>query len=165
MNREALDQQNYESLEEKLVAKIENSVSTMTITSTGEASNFFKEELTSLSERYPSTFMIEKTDNDFMLFGFRADEKRYEAYDSHRALYIHFYKKGSDKRVEIKVGNLSNVYKFERLDTGYGYKLLEEGNKEDHFGLAGVPVNKLLVTTVLDKLSGPIDSLIFDAGE
>lgn len=165
MNREALDQQSYKSLEEKLVAEIDNSVSTMFITNIQEAFDFFKNELTSLSEKYPDTFSIEKADNDQLLFGFRADEKRYDAYGSDRLIYIHFYKKGSDKRFEVRVGYLSNVYKFDRLDTGYGYQILEEGNEVDNFGLVGVPINKLLVTTLLDKLSGPINSLIFGAAE
>lgn len=165
MNREALDQQSYKSLEEKLVAKIDNSVSTMFITNIQEAFDFFKDELTSLSEKYPDIFLIEKGDNDQLLFSLRADEKRYEAYGSDRLLHIHFYKKGTDKRFEVKVGPFSNVYKFEPSGTGYGYQILGEGNEVDNFGLVGVPVNKLLVTTLLEKLSGPIDSLIFGAAK
>lgn len=165
MNREALDQQNYESLEEKLVTKIENSVSTMTITSINEAFVFFKKELIALSERYPNTFLIEKSSNQELLFGFKVDEKRYEAYEAPRQLYIRFYTNGTNKRLEINIGALSNIYKFEELDNHFGYKLVEEANGKDNFGLVGLSINNSLVVTLLDKLSGPIDSLIFGTAE
>lgn len=165
MNREVLNQQSYESLEEKLVTKISNSVSTMTITSYNEAFIFFKEELTSLSERYPDIFFTEKSGDQELLFGFQADEKRYEAYESERQLYIHFYTNGSNKRIKINIGGLFNIYKFDELDNSFGFKLVEEANGEDNFGLVGLPINNSLVVTLLDKLSGPIDSLIFGAAE
>lgn len=166
MNQRVFNQQSYASLEEKLVTKIENSVFTMTIIDINQAFKFLKQELVSLVEKYPNTFFFENTGNDGLLFGFLAEDKRRAAYgDDERKIYIKFYRESTNKRFEIKVGHLSNIYKFERLDTGYGYKLLEEANGEDHFGLVEVPVNKLLVTTLLEKLSGPIDSLVFGAAE
>lgn len=160
MNREALDQQSYESLEEKLVAKVKNSVSTMAITSIDEAFIFLKGELKLLSEKYPDTFYTEQAGDRGMLFGFCAEEKRNEVHGEERLLYIHLYRQGSNKRFEIKVGDVSSVYKFDRLDSGYGYKILREGSGRDRFGLVGVHVNKLLVTTLLDKMSRHIDSMI-----
>lgn len=170
MDREALDQQNYESLEKKLVTKIENSVSTMTITSVDEAFIFLKEKLTALSERYPSTFSSEKTDNDGLLFTFPAEQKRhaaygYEAHGVDKNIYIRFYQLNTDKRLKINVGHLSSIYSFQRFDNAFGYKLVEENNRKDNFGLSGSPINELLVLTLLDKLAGPIDSLIFGASE
>lgn len=165
MNREALDQQNYATLEEKLVTKIENSIFTMTITDIKAAYNFLKNELISLSERYPNTFSIEKRDNEGLILSFPAEEKRYEAYGFDKEIYIQFYQLGTDKRLKINVGALSSIYRFERSDNRFGYRLVEENNGEDNFGLVGVPVNKLLVTTLLEKLSGPIDSLIFGAAK
>lgn len=165
MNQENLKRQQYVSQEEIIVSKIEDSVFTMTITNANEAFKFFKEELVSLSKKYPDTFSVKNTGNDGLLFGFLAEEKRYEAYGTDNVIYIDFYKKGSDKRFEIRVGRLFSVYKFDRLDSSYGYKLVEEESGKDDFNLAGVPVNKLLITTLLDKLSEPIDSLIFGAAE
>ncbi len=160
MNQEALDQQNYKSLEEKLVAKVRNSVSTMAITSTEEAFIFLKGELELLSKKYPDTFYAEKAGDRGMLFGFCVEEKRNEVYGEERPVYIHLYRQGANKRFEIKVGSLSSIYKFERLESGYGYKILKEDSGRDRFGLVGVHVNKLLVTTLLDKMSKHIDSMI-----
>lgn len=166
MSRRVFDQQNYASLEENLVTKIETSVFTMTITDINQAFKFLKQELVSLVEKYPNTFFYKNTGNDGLLFGFLAENVRHKAYGGdERNIYINFYREGTNKRFEIKVGNLSNIYKFERLETGYGHKLVEESNGEDYFGLVEVPVNKLLVTTLLEKLSGPIDSLIFGAAK
>ena len=160
MKREDLDQQDYKNLEEKLVAKVKNSVSTMAITSTDEAFTFLKGELELLSKKYPDTFYAKKAGDRGMLFGFWVEVNRYEVYGEERPVYIHLYRQGTDKRFEIKVGGLSSVYKFDRLDSGYGYKILKEGSEKDHFGLVGVHVNTLLVTTLLDKMSKYIDSMI-----
>lgn len=166
MSQRVFDQQNYASLEESLVTKVENSVFTMTITDIDQAFKFLKQELVSLVKKYPNTFFYKNTGNDGLLFGFLAEEKRRVTYgDDELKIYINFYRQSTNKRFEIKVGHLSNIYKFERLETGYGHKLIEEANGEDHFGLVGVPVNKLLVATLLDKLSGPIDLLIFGTAE
>jgi len=160
MKREALDQQNYENLEEKLVTKLKNSVSTMAITSIDEAFIFLKGELELLSRKYPDTFYAKKAGDRGMLFGFCVEDKRYEVYGEERPVFIHLYRQGTDKRFAIKVGVLSSVYKFDSLDSGYGYKILKEDSEKDSFGLVGVHVNKLLVTTLLDKISKHIDSMI-----
>ncbi len=160
MKREDLDQQDYKNLEEKLVAKVKNSISTMSITSIDEAFIFFKRELELLSKKHPDTFYTKKAGDRGTLFGFCVEEKRNKVYGEERAVHIHLYRQGSNERFEIKVGSLSSVYKFDRLDSGYGYKILKEGSERDRFGLVGVHVNKLLVTTLLDKMSKHIDSMI-----
>lgn len=108
---------------------------------------FFKEEMKLVTERYPENFSLEE-DQIGLIIGFTAEEdERIKCYGTSRKLCVVFKNTtlDYDKKIEVKVGELSNTYIFEVLESGLGFVLMDEDKKEDNFGLNKVPINKLLV--------------------
>ena len=166
MNLEDVDYPDHKKIEKKLAIKLFDTVSTMNFTNAKDAFYFFKNEIKSLQEKYPDYLLIEEVEDDLIL-GFVAEDKRINLDDVGRQLYIHFKSSlpGYDKRFEVKVGTLSNVYKCVPLNSRLGFMLMEESNKKDNFDLNGVPINNLLLATFLDKISIAIHSFVFATTE
>lgn len=144
-----------EELEMLTVTEILATISTIKFTTADQATEFFKNEITSLAESHHNLFFVRKNETNLKIS---------LGLDTNSPAYIYFLN-GFHRQITIKIGEVKSEYKIEIRENGIGFELVEIDYKEDPLQISGIVINDSLKINFVKALKQAIDSWIFKEEE